>query len=83
MDSIDFSVLSRVFEFQVSLLHKGGDLLELVVGISGVVHYHSVEHLGEMAVEILLNISSGGLGFFQLGLDAIKGFLVDTHNYFV
>jgi len=78
-----FTVLGGVFELQVSLLHKGRDLLELVVGIGRVVHDDSVEDLGEMSVEVLLDIATSCLGFTKLGLDAIKSFTVNAHNFFV
>ena len=83
MCSVHFTVFRRVFKLQVSLLHEGGDLLEFIVSISGVVHDDSVEHFGKMSIEVLLDVTTGSLGFTELGLDAFKGFTVNTHNYFV
>ena len=76
---VDLKVILRVFKLKVGLFDKGRDLFKLVISVFGVVEQDSVEHFGEMAIQILGNVAADFLALSELGLDALESALVDVH----
>jgi len=80
---VHLTVVLGVLELQISLLDKGRDLFELVVGVVGVVHEDAVEDLGQVGVEVLGHVAANVVGFTELGPDALKCLLSHAHLFFL
>ena len=79
---INIGVAFGVLYFEVSLLDEGGDLLELVVAVLGVVEHDAVEDLVEVRVEVRLDGHAQVFALLQLFLQLLKRFKANTHFNF-
>ncbi len=66
---VDFVVIFRVFDLEVGLLNQHRYLLELLVGIIGVVLHDACEDLGQVRIEVDLDGAASVLCIFQLSLE--------------
>jgi hypothetical protein len=58
MGRVDFKVIFRVLELEISLFNKCGDLFKLVVGILRMVQEDAVEDFSEMAIKVFGNVAA-------------------------
>lgn len=79
LNTVNLMVELGVLDFKVGLLHQVRDLLELVVGIVGVVEHDAVEDLSEVRVKVALDSAAVVAGLLEHGLDALEGFEINAH----
>lgn len=81
LDGVNFEVSLGVLDLKMGLLHEVRNLLELVIGVIGVVEHDAVEDLSQVGVQVELDGAALVTGLLKLCLNALKGFQAYAHLY--
>ena len=81
--TVNFIIKCWVNDFQMSLLNKMRNLLELVESILLMMQHYSIEDLSQVLIQVQVDIVTHVLDFLQLGFDALQGIQTHTHILFL